>query len=71
MNDAGVGWIAAFHHRRDCKLAGKVIWKSNMGLMMNILLGIVGAAIASAFFRWHGVVISSELHVFQSFSAAT
>jgi uncharacterized membrane protein YeaQ/YmgE (transglycosylase-associated protein family) len=31
--------------------------KSNMGLIMNIVLGIVGAAIASAILSYFGIVL--------------
>jgi uncharacterized membrane protein YeaQ/YmgE (transglycosylase-associated protein family) len=49
MGDAGVGWIAAIIIGGIAGWLAEQFMKSNMGLIMNIVLGIVGAAIASAF----------------------
>ena len=52
MGDAGVGWIA---------VGGIAGWlaeqfmKSNMGLIMNIVLSLVGAAIANAILSAIGI----------------
>ena len=54
MGDAGVGWITAII------VAGwlaEQFMKSNMGLIMNIVLGIVGAAIASAILSYFGIAL--------------
>jgi uncharacterized membrane protein YeaQ/YmgE (transglycosylase-associated protein family) len=48
MSDAGVGWIAAIIIGGIAGWLAERFMKSNMGLIMNIVLGIVGAAIASA-----------------------
>ena len=48
MGDAGVGWIAAIIVGGIAGWLAEQFMKSNMGLIMNIVLGIVGAAIASA-----------------------
>ena len=48
MGDAGVGWIAAIIIGGIAGWLAEQFMKSNMGLIMNIVLGIVGAAIASA-----------------------
>jgi uncharacterized membrane protein YeaQ/YmgE (transglycosylase-associated protein family) len=44
----GVGWIAAIIVGGITGSLAEQFMKSNMGLIMNIVLGIVGAAIASA-----------------------
>jgi uncharacterized membrane protein YeaQ/YmgE (transglycosylase-associated protein family) len=48
MGDPTVGWIAAIIIGGIAGWLAEQFMKSNMGLLMNILLGIVGAAIASA-----------------------
>jgi len=48
MADAGVGWIAAIIIGGIAGWLAEQFMKSSMGLIMNIVLGIVGAAIASA-----------------------
>ncbi|MGA7334914.1 MAG: GlsB/YeaQ/YmgE family stress response membrane protein [Pseudolabrys sp.] len=58
MKDPQVGWIAA---------GGVAGWlaeqfmKSQMGLLMNIVLGIIGAAVASAIFSFFGVNLGGWL----------
>ena len=49
MADAEVGWIAAIIIGGIAGWLAEQFMHSNMGLLMNIVLGIVGAAIASAF----------------------
>ena len=51
------GLDSGHHHRRDCRLAREQFMKSSMGLIMNIVLGIVGAAIASAILSYFGIVL--------------
>jgi uncharacterized membrane protein YeaQ/YmgE (transglycosylase-associated protein family) len=48
MGDAGVGWIAAIIIGGIAGWLAEQFMKSSMGMIMNIVLGIVGAAIASA-----------------------
>jgi uncharacterized membrane protein YeaQ/YmgE (transglycosylase-associated protein family) len=48
MGDAGVGWIAAIIIGGIAGWLAEQFMKSSMGMFMNIVLGIVGAAIASA-----------------------
>ena len=58
MENAGVGWIAAIIIGGLAGwLAEKFIQKSEMGLFMNIVLGIVGAAIASAILSWFSGIV--------------
>jgi uncharacterized membrane protein YeaQ/YmgE (transglycosylase-associated protein family) len=55
MGDAGVGWITAIIVGGIAGWLAEQFMKSNMGLIMNIVLGIVGAAIASAIFSYFGI----------------
>jgi uncharacterized membrane protein YeaQ/YmgE (transglycosylase-associated protein family) len=48
MENAGVGWIAAIIIGGLAGWLAEKFMKSEMGLFMNIVLGIVGAAVASA-----------------------
>jgi len=54
MEDAEVGWIAAIIIGGIAGWLAEQFMKSNMGLIMNIVLGIVGAAIASAILSYFG-----------------
>ena len=55
MNDPQVGWIAAIIIGGVAGWLAEQFMKSQMGLLMNIVLGIVGAVIASWLFRMLGV----------------
>jgi uncharacterized membrane protein YeaQ/YmgE (transglycosylase-associated protein family) len=57
MESAGVGWIAAIIIGGIAGWLAEQFMKSNMGLLMNIVLGIVGAAIASAILSFFGIVL--------------
>ena len=57
MGDAGVGWIAAIIIGGIAGWLAERFMKSNMGLVMNIVLGIVGAAIASAIMSYLGIAV--------------
>jgi uncharacterized membrane protein YeaQ/YmgE (transglycosylase-associated protein family) len=57
MDDAGVGWIAAIIIGGIAGWLAEQFMKSNMGMIMNIVLGIVGAAIASAILSYFGIVL--------------
>ncbi|MDM9628073.1 GlsB/YeaQ/YmgE family stress response membrane protein [Rhizobium sp. S152] len=48
MEDAGVGWIAAIIIGGFAGWLAEKFMNSNMGLIMNIILGIVGAIVANA-----------------------
>ena len=66
MSDAGVGWIAAIIIGAIAGWLAEQFMKSDTGLVMNIVLGIVGAAVASAilsvigvhFYGWFGYLIA-------------
>jgi uncharacterized membrane protein YeaQ/YmgE (transglycosylase-associated protein family) len=47
MQNAEVGWIAAIIIGGIARWLAEMFMKSNMGVLMNIILGIVGAALAS------------------------
>ena len=48
MGDPEIGWIAAIIIGGIAGWLAERFMKSDLGLLMNIVLGIVGAAIASA-----------------------
>ena len=50
-----IGWIAAIIIGGFAGWLAEQFMKSDMGLLMNIVLGIVGAAIASAIFSFFGI----------------
>lgn len=56
MENAGIGWIAAIIIGGFAGWLAEKFMKSDMGVFMNILLGIVGAAVASAVLSWLGIV---------------
>ena len=47
MEDQQIGWIAAIIVGGIAGWLAEQFMKSNMGLVMNIVLGIIGAAVAS------------------------
>ena len=55
MDDASVGWIAAIIIGGIAGWLAEQFMKSDMGMLMNIVLGIVGAAIASAILSVVGI----------------
>src|SRR4249920_1989889 len=57
MGDPAIGWIAAIIIGGIAGWLAEQFMKSNMGLLMNIVLGIVGAAIASAIFSFFGIAL--------------
>ncbi len=57
MEQAGIGWIAAIIIGGIAGwLAGKIT-RSNMGLITNIILGVIGAGIASWLFGLLGIQV--------------
>jgi uncharacterized membrane protein YeaQ/YmgE (transglycosylase-associated protein family) len=51
----GVGWIGAIIVGGIAGWLAEQFMKSNLGLLMNIVLGIVGAALASVLFGLVGI----------------
>lgn len=59
MEDAGIGWIAAIIIGGLAGwIASSFIMKSDTGLLMNIVLGIVGAIVASFLFGLLGITFA-------------
>jgi uncharacterized membrane protein YeaQ/YmgE (transglycosylase-associated protein family) len=59
MEDQAIGWIAAIIIGGIAGWLAEQFMKSQMGLLMNIVLGIVGAAIASWLFGLFGVSLGA------------
>jgi uncharacterized membrane protein YeaQ/YmgE (transglycosylase-associated protein family) len=57
MVDQEIGWIAAIVIGGIAGWLAEQFMKSDTGLVMNIVLGIVGAAIASAILSFFGIVL--------------
>ena len=55
MDEAQVGWIAAIIVGGVAGWLAEQFMKSEMGILMNIVLGIIGAAVASAILNFFGV----------------
>jgi uncharacterized membrane protein YeaQ/YmgE (transglycosylase-associated protein family) len=56
-SDAEIGWIAAIIIGGIAGWLAEMFMKSDTGVLMNIILGIVGAAIASAILSIFGIVL--------------
>ena len=61
MHDAEVGWIAAIIIGGIAGWLAEQFMKSDTGLVMNIVLGMVGAAVASAIFSFLGINLGGWL----------
>ena len=61
MGDPTVGWIAAIIIGGIAGWLAEQFMKSNMGMLMNVVLGIVGAAVASAILSYFGIVLAGWL----------
>ena len=55
MNDPQIGWIAAIIVGGVAGWLAEQFMKTQMGLVMNIVLGIIGAAVASWLINQFGV----------------
>jgi len=66
MNDMGIGWLAAIIIGGIAGWITSAVMKTNTGILMNIVLGIIGAAVASflcsilgiSFGGWLGFLIA-------------
>ncbi len=61
MEQAGVGWIAAIIIGGIAGWLAEQFMKSNMGVFMNIILGIVGALVANAILSVFGIALGGWL----------
>ena len=61
MDDTQVGWIAAIIIGGIAGWLAEQFMKSDMGLLMNIVLGIIGAAVASTILSLLGVHLGGWL----------
>jgi uncharacterized membrane protein YeaQ/YmgE (transglycosylase-associated protein family) len=61
MEDQHVGWIAAIVIGGIAGWLAEQFMKSEMGLLMNILLGMIGAFVASLLFGLFGVTFGGWL----------
>jgi uncharacterized membrane protein YeaQ/YmgE (transglycosylase-associated protein family) len=61
MGDPTVGWIAAIIIGGIAGWLAEQFMKINMGMLMNIVLGIVGAAVASAILSFFGIALGGWL----------
>ncbi|MDQ8731029.1 GlsB/YeaQ/YmgE family stress response membrane protein [Bradyrhizobium sp. LHD-71] len=61
MDDQGVGWIAAIIIGGIAGWLAEQFMHSNMGMIMNIVLGIIGAAVASFLFGLLGINLGGWL----------
>jgi uncharacterized membrane protein YeaQ/YmgE (transglycosylase-associated protein family) len=61
MDNAQVGWIAAIIIGGVAGWLAEQIMKSEMGLLMNIVLGIIGAAVASFLLSIFGINLGGWL----------
>ena len=59
MGDQEIGWIAAIIVGGIAGWLAEQFMKSQMGIVMNILLGIIGAAVASWLFGLLGLRLGS------------
>ena len=57
MTDPTIGWIAAIIIGGIAGWLAEQFMKSDMGLILNIVLGIVGAAVASAILSFFGIAL--------------
>jgi uncharacterized membrane protein YeaQ/YmgE (transglycosylase-associated protein family) len=61
MEGAGIGWIAALIIGGIAGWLAEQFMKSSTGLLMNIVLGVVGAAVASAILSVFGIAFAGWL----------
>ena len=57
MEDAHIGWLAAIIIGGIAGWLAEIITRSNMGILTNIVLGVIGAALASWLFGKLGIQV--------------
>lgn len=55
MSEAGIGWLVAIIVGGLAGWIASALMKTNTGIFLNIILGIVGAALASFLFGFLGI----------------
>ena len=55
MDDTSIGWIAAIIIGGVAGWLAEQFMKSEMGILMNIVLGVIGAGVASAILSVFGI----------------
>ena len=55
MDDNGIGWIAAVIIGGIAGWLAEMVTRSNMGVVTNVILGIIGAALATWLFGLLGI----------------
>ena len=70
MNDPQVGWIAAIIIGGLAGWAAEHFMKSDTLTLMNIVLGIIGVAVASAIFSFFGVNLGGVVYRISGFVGA-
>jgi uncharacterized membrane protein YeaQ/YmgE (transglycosylase-associated protein family) len=63
MDDAQIGWLGAIIVGGIAGWLAEIITRSNMGIIVNIILGIIGAGLASWLFAKLGVQIGGPAWV--------
>ena len=58
MDDTGIGWVGAIIIGGIAGWLAEKVTGSNIGIIANIILGIIGAGIASWLFAKFGIVIA-------------
>jgi uncharacterized membrane protein YeaQ/YmgE (transglycosylase-associated protein family) len=59
MDDTGIGWIAAIIIGGIAGWLAELITRSNMGIVTNIILGIIGAGLATWLFGMLGIRVQA------------
>jgi uncharacterized membrane protein YeaQ/YmgE (transglycosylase-associated protein family) len=59
MEDSGIGWIAAIIIGGIAGWLAELITRSNMGILTNIILGIIGAGLATWLFGMLGIRVQA------------
>ena len=63
MDDAQIGWVAAIILGGIAGWLAEVITRSNMGITTNVILGVIGAGLASWLFAKLGIEIGGPIWV--------
>jgi uncharacterized membrane protein YeaQ/YmgE (transglycosylase-associated protein family) len=59
MEDAGMGWIASIIIGGIAGWVAEKLTRSNMGLIINVVLGMIGAGVAAWLFNLAGIPLAA------------